>query len=325
MLYYVIRRLLVAIPVLIGSSIVVFLLVVFAGDPLGELKGRPGTPPYVIAAREHQLWLDRPLPQRYWHWLSNVVTGNFGLSVKGIDIRSDLLRRFEVTMRMVMLAIVVAAVLAIVIGVVSAVKQYSFIDYAFTFFGFLFLSMPVFWLAGLLKEIIALKFNDAVGSNVISTIGDSTPDYSGNFLGRVGDYAGHLLLPTMALAAITYAGWSRYQRASMLDVLDSDYVRLARAKGLRRGTVMRRHALRTALIPTVTVIALDTGSILGGAIITEKVFAWHGMGEMLVDSANDVDLNRILAVLMISAVFVIIANLVADVLYAVLDPRIRYA
>lgn len=324
MLYYVIRRLLVAIPVLIASSIVVFVLVAFSGDPLGDVR-RPGTPEFVIQAREHQLWLDRPLPQRYWHWLSNFVTGNFGLSTKGINVREDLFRRFGVTMRMVVLAIVVAAVLAIVIGVVSAVRQYSFIDYAFTFLGFLFLSMPVFWLAGLLKEIIALKFNDAVGSNVISTIGDATPDYSGNFLGRVGDYAGHLVLPTIALAAITYAGWSRYQRASMLDVLDSDYVRLARAKGLRRGTVMRRHALRTALIPTVTVIALDTGSILGGAIITEKVFAWHGMGEMLVDSANDVDLNRILAVLMISALFVIIANLVADVLYAVLDPRIRYA
>lgn len=324
MVYYIVRRILIAIPVLIVSSILVFLLVALSGDPLGDIK-RPGTPAFVITAREHQLWLDRPLPNRYWHWLSNIVTGNFGPSVKGIDVRADLIRRFEVTMRMVILALIVAAVLAIVIGVISAVKQYSVTDYAFTFFGFLFLSMPVFWFAGLLKEILALKFNEAVGSNVISTIGDSTPDYTGSFLGRIGDYAGHLLLPTIALAAITYAGWSRYQRASMLDVLDSDYVRLARAKGLRRGTVMRRHALRTALIPTVTIIALDSGTILGGAIITEKVFAWHGLGEMLIDSANDVDLNRILAVLMISAVFVIVANLVADVLYAVLDPRIRYA
>ena len=129
----------------------------------------------------------------------------------------------------------------------------------------------------------------------------------------------------IALAAVSYAAWSRYQRSSMLDVLNSDYIRLARAKGLSRGRVLVRHALRCALIPITTVVALDVGAILGGAVITERVFAWHGMGEMLLSSVNDQDVNRLLAWLMVSAVIVVLFNLIADLMYAFLDPRIRYA
>jgi peptide/nickel transport system permease protein len=226
---------------------------------------------------------------------------------------------------MVALAMLIAVVLAVVVGVLSAVKQYSGVDYTATLLGFLALSLPVFWLAALLKEFLAIRLNKALGHTVVYTIGDSTPNLTGSFLSKLGNQAGHLVLPTLALAAVSYAAWSRYQRSSMLDVLNSDYIRLARAKGLSRSRVLVRHALRCALIPITTVVALDVGAILGGAVITERVFAWHGMGEMLLTSVTDQDVNRLLAWLIVSAVIVVLFNLLADLLYALLDPRIRYA
>ena len=150
------------------------------------------------------------------------------------------------------------------------------------------------------------------------------PELAGGFGTRLADYAGHLILPTVALALISFAAWSRYQRATMLDVLGSDYIRLARAKGLSRSRVMTRHALRNALIPLVTVVAIDIGAVFGGAVITERVFSWQGMGALLVDSVNARDVNVLLAWLMVTSVLVVVFNLIADVLYAVLDPRIRY-
>jgi len=181
----------------------------------------------------------------------------------------------------------------------------------------------VFFLAGLVKQG-AIKINNDTKSQSLLTTGDSTPLTTG-FTNTFTDRLSHLVLPTIALAAISYATWSRFQRAAMLDVLNSDYIRLARAKGLSRRRVMIRHALRTALIPLTTVVAIDVGGILGGAVLTERVFVWHGMGDMLLVSVANQDVNRVLAWLMVSALLVIIFNLIADVLYAFLDPRIRYA
>ena len=326
MFVYALRRLLVSLPLLLLSSMVVYALVHFAGDPLRDLQGRnPPVPEAVLQQRRESLGLDDPLPLQYWNWLSGIVRGDFGPSVKGIDIGADLGTRLAVTLRMVVLAMLIAVVLAMVIGVLSAVKQYSGIDYVATLLGFLALSMPVFWLAALLKDFLAIRLNKAVGRTVVYTIGDSTPNLTGSFLDRLANQAGHLVLPTIALAAVSYAAWSRYQRSSMLDVLNSDYIRLATAKGLTRRRVLVRHALRCALIPLTTVVALDVGAILGGAVITERVFAWHGMGEMLLTSVNDQDVNRLLAWLMVSAVIVVLFNLLADLMYAYLDPRIRYA
>jgi peptide/nickel transport system permease protein len=225
---------------------------------------------------------------------------------------------------MVILAMTLALFLAIAAGVLSAIRQYTVTDYTFTFLGFLFLSMPVFWLAALLKEYGAIRLNALFGEQVIYTVGAETPNLSGSLGHRLADYAGHLVLPTIALALISFAAWSRYQRATMLDVLGSDYIRLARAKGLSRSRVMTRHALRNALIPLVTVVAIDTGAILGGAIITERVFSWQGMGALLVQGVETSDVNVLLAWLMVTSVIVVLFNLIADVLYAVLDPRIRY-
>jgi len=325
MVSFIIRRLLIAIPLVLLSSVLVFLLVANSGDPLADLKGRnPPVPPQVIQAREHQLLLDQPLPQRYWHWLTHFVRGDMGKSIRGVEVRPLLWQRMKVTLRMVILASIIAIVLAIGAGVLSAVKQYTPTDYTFTFLGFLFLSMPVFWLAALLKEYGAIRLNKLFGKQVVFTVGAETPNLAGSFGHRIADYAGHLVLPTIALALISFAAWSRYQRATMLDVLGADYIRLARAKGLSRRRVMVRHALRNALIPLVTVVAIDIGAVFGGAIITERVFAWQGMGALLVQGAVTSDPNILLAWLMVTSILVVLFNLIADVLYAVLDPRIRY-
>jgi peptide/nickel transport system permease protein len=325
MLSFIIRRLFVAIPLVLLSSVLVFLLVANSGDPLAELKGRnPPVPPQVIENRRQELGLDKPLPTRYVTWLGNFVQGDMGKSVKGIEVRPLLWQRLKVTLRMVILASILAIVLAIGAGVLSAVKQYTPTDYTFTFIGFLFLSMPVFWLAALLKEYGAIKLNALFGKQVVYTVGAETPNISGGLGHRFADYAGHLILPTIALALISFAAWSRYQRATMLDVLGSDYIRLARAKGLSRSRVMTRHALRNALIPLVTVVAIDIGAVFGGAIITERVFSWQGMGALLVQGVITNDVNVLLAWLMVTSVIVVLFNLIADVLYAVLDPRIRY-
>jgi peptide/nickel transport system permease protein len=325
MLSFIVRRLLIAIPLVLLSSVLVFLLVANSGDPLADLKGRnPPVPEETIKLREQQLGLDKPLPQRYVTWLGNFVQGDMGKSIRGVEVRPLLWQRLKVTLRMVILASILAIVLAIGAGVLSAVKQYTPTDYTFTFLGFLFLSMPVFWLAALLKEYGAIRLNKVFGEQVVYTVGAETPNLAGGFGSRLADWAGHLILPTIALALISFAAWSRYQRATMLDVLGSDYIRLARAKGLSRSRVMTRHALRNALIPLVTVVAIDIGAVFGGAVITEKVFAWQGMGALLVQGVQTNDVNVLLAWLMVTSVLVVLFNLIADVLYAVLDPRIRY-
>jgi peptide/nickel transport system permease protein len=325
MLSFIVRRLLIAVPVVLASSVLVFILVANSGDPLADLKGRqPPVPPQVIENREKMLGLDQPMPQRYWNWLTNFVQGDMGVTIRGQEVQPLLWQRMQITLRMVILASVVAILLAIGAGVLSAVKQYTVTDYTFTFAGFLFLSMPVFWLAALLKEYGAIRLNKLFGQPVIFTVGPQSPNLTGSLGHRLADYAGHLVLPTIALAMISFAAWSRYQRATMLDVLGADYIRLARAKGLSRSRVMVRHALRNALIPLVTVVAIDTAAIFGGAVVTERVFAWQGMGALLVQGVETSDPNLLLAWLMVTSVLVVLFNLIADVLYAVLDPRIRY-
>ncbi len=325
MLAYVLRRLAISIPVLIASTFVVFLFSSLSGDPLEPLKLRnPPVPPATIAAEAHRLHLDQPLLLRYVDWLGGLLHGDFGPSVSTtLQIGPELGARLLITFRLIALAMVVALLLAIVVGVLTAVRQYSSLDYTATFFGFLFLSMPAFWFAILLKQA-GIWINNATGTQTFYTIGDKSVYVYGGVGAHILDILGHMILPTISLALISYASWSRFQRASMLEVLNSDYIRLARAKGLSRGVVMRRHALRTALIPLTTVTALDIGAIIGGAVLTETVFQWHGMGDLVITAIRTSDTYLLLGWLLVSAAFVILFNLVADLLYAVLDPRIRY-
>jgi peptide/nickel transport system permease protein len=324
MVLFIVRRLLASIPVLLLSSMLVFAMVANAGDPLADLKGRnPPVPAQVIEVRRQQLLLDRPQPERYWHWARHFVRGDMGQSVRGLDVRPLLVRRVAVTLRMVLLAIALATLLAVAAGVVSAVRQYTAGDYLLTFAGFLLLSMPPFWVAAVLKEFGAIRLNRLLGHQWVFVVGHESPNLAGPLGQRLADQAGHLLLPTLAIALASYASWSRFQRAAMLEVLGSDYLRMAKAKGLPRWRVTLVHALRTSLAPLVTVIAIDAAGILGGVFVVEQVFSWHGMGELLVQGILASDVNVVLACLMVSSTFVVLFNLAADILYAVLDPRVR--
>ncbi len=325
MLIYAARRILISIPVLLVSSFIVFWLGTLSGNPLTPLILRNPPPPQrVLDAEAARLHLGEPLIPRYFAWLGGVFRGDFGPSVVATqDIGAQLGDRFWITMRLVLLAMVIALLLAVVVGVFTSVRQYSKADYTATFLGFLFLAMPAFWLAILLKQG-GIEFNNAVGSQAIYTIGANSIPPPKGFFAQVGDIIGHLVLPTIALALISYASWSRFVRASMLETLNSDYVRLARAKGLSRRQVMVKHALRTALIPLTTVTALDVATIIGGAVITEKVFQWKGLGDFLLESIKVFDTYAVTSWLLVSAAIVIVFNLIADLLYGVLDPRIRY-
>jgi peptide/nickel transport system permease protein len=322
---YILRRALAGIVTLAVASLLLFLLVAVSGNPLATLMSKPGVSPATIAITRHQMGLDQPLLERYWHWLANMLSGNFGTSTTGQSVGSELGARLVTTMQMVIPTIILSAVLAVLVGVVSAVKRYSVLDHTLTVLSYLFYATPVFVIAILLKYYVALAINQGVGSTLLYTDGQSTPGTTGTW-NIFTDALGHTVLPVVALTLITYSAWSRYQRASMLDVLNADYIRLARAKGLNPRRVLYVHALRNALIPVVTVVALDFSTIFGGAVLTEIAFGWDGMGVFLYQGLTgpiSPDTSVVQAWLMVVAVAVIAFNIIADVLYAVLDPRIR--
>ena len=324
---YLIRRSLAGLATLLVASFLLFLLVAVSGNPLATLMANPHISPATIAVARHQLGLDEPLLQRYWTWLTNLLSGSFGTSTTGQPVGPELWSRLGITLRMVIPATIIAAFIAVIIGVVTAVRQYSILDHTLTGFAYLFYSAPVFVIAILLKDFVATDVNKAAGHTILYTIGESTPGVTGAWP-TFTSILGHTVLPVITLVLVTYAGWSRYQRASMLDVLNADYVRFARAKGLNPRRVLYVHALRNALIPVVTVVALDFATIIGGAIITEIAFGWNGMGQFLYQGLTgpvSPDTAVVQAWLMITATAVIVFNILADVLYAVLDPRIRLA
>jgi peptide/nickel transport system permease protein len=345
MLIYTVRRLLATIPVLIAASILVFALVDISGDPTQILTLRNPPPPQsVIDEFRRDLFLDKSMPERYVIWLTGfgaegcgwspwwqpegcnagLLRGEFGPSVRGsnVDIGHEVMSKLVTTFRLVIIAALIGVILGIAAGVFSAIKQYSVRDHVLTFIGFVGLSMPIFWLAALIKEL-GIWVNDNLGTN-LGTIGAQRSGLRLSGWENITDIANHMVLPTLTLTLAGFATFARFQRASMLEVLNSDYVRLARAKGLRQGVVMRRHALRTALIPVTTVAVLATVALIDGAVLTETIFQWRGLGVLFVDAAGQRDLFMVMGVVMIIGVTVVLANLAADLLYGVLDPRIRY-
>ncbi|HVC25029.1 MAG TPA: ABC transporter permease [Acidimicrobiales bacterium] len=324
MLAYILRRLAASVLILVLSSMLVFVMVANSGDPLASLRLNPHTPKAVYALRRAELHLNDPIPQRYWIWISHAVHGDFGSTIAGQPVAPQLWSHLLVTFEMVIIATLVAIVVAIAVGVFSALRQGRAFDSGATLANFLFISTPVFVLGLILKEFVAIPINNAVGHTIFYTIGQESPNLTGGFLQRLPDYAGHVVLPVLTLILVSYPSWAIYQRSSMLEVLDSDYVRLARAKGLRPRRVLVRHTLRNALIPVTTVIALDFAGILGGAILVEEVFSWQGVGVWFLAGVGNLDFNVVQAYLLVTAFFVVMFNLFADILYGVLDPRIRY-
>jgi peptide/nickel transport system permease protein len=229
-----------------------------------------------------------------------------------------------ITLRMVIIATVIAIFIAIFVGVLAAVRQNKITDHTITVTNFVLLATPVFVLGLALKEFVAIPINEHLNKIVFYTNGEQSPTLSGSFLSRLPDYAAHTALPVLTLILVSYTSWAIYQRSSMIETLDADHVRLARAKGLSSRRVLVRHVLRNALIPVTTVIALDFAAVLGGAIVTEIIFGWQGLGQWYLTGVTNLDTNVMLAYLLITATFVILFNLLADILYGVLDPRIRY-
>jgi glutathione transport system permease protein len=325
MLAYIIRRLAIGILLLLLASMALFVLVHYSGDPLALLRQRtPPPPPSVLKARAALLHLNVPIWDQYWIWLSNAVRGNFGTTIQGLPVNSQLTLHLFVTLRMVVLATVLAIFVAVPIGVLAAVKKGKPQDHVVNVSNFLLLAIPTFVIGTLLKEFVAIPINQATGKQIFYTIGQQSPILSGPWLGRLPDYAAHTVLPVITLILVTYPSWAIYQRSSVLESLDSDYVRLARAKGISPRRVLLRHVLRNALIPVTTVVALDFAAIIGGAIITEYIFSWDGMGTWFIQGVTGRDVNIVLAFLLVTATAIILFNLLADILYAFLDPRIRY-
>jgi peptide/nickel transport system permease protein len=334
-LMYITRRVLVSIPVLLTASMLTFLLIDIFGDPLAGLRlMQPPPSEEVLAAAAERLYLDRSIPERYWLWLTGIggngdiglLQGQWGPSVRGgaFDIGAEIGGRIGITLRLVGASIVLSIGVGILAGVYSALRQYSVLDYGLTFFGFVCLAMPVFWVGALVREL-GVFVNSRLGEPIFFTLGASSANTRGfSRWDLIVDGAGHLILPTMALFLAGYAALSRYQRASMLEVMNSDYVRLARAKGLRNRTVVRRHVLRTALIPITTLSVLLIVTAIDGAVLTETVFQWRGLGTFLIESIERRDSYAVLGFLVLSGTLVIVGNLIADILYGYLDPRIRY-
>ena len=322
MLTFVARRIVYSIPVLLIASVLVFFFVRTTTDPLARLRGGTKDPTTLIREK-HRLGLDKPLTTQYTHWLKDFVRFKWGKSfVTNRSVATDMKTRFWNTVQLIFFGIVVSAIIAIAIGVYSAARQYSALDYTFTGLSFVGLSMPPFWFALMAIQFLVFEPKQIfhLSQPIFYSVGiHSSANHS------LLDYSRHLVLPVMTLSVQLIAGWSRYQRASMLDVMSADYIRTARAKGVSRRNVLFKHALRNALIPLTTVMAIDIGALFGGLIITETIFAWPGMGQFFVTAITNGDTNVILPWLMIVATFIILFNLLADVLYGALDPRIRLA
>jgi peptide/nickel transport system permease protein len=320
---YIIRRLLYSIPVLIAATFLTFTFVSISGDPLAFLRMQPNASQQTIQNITERERLDEPVPVRYVYWMHEAITDKFGGTLLGDrPIWPDLKRVMGNTLQLILAAEIIAVLLAIAIGVYSAVRQYSAFDYASTTFSFLGLATPVFWLALMLQVLTVNIFLES-GIRIFYVAQLSSPD-PGTGIHFLIDRIQHLALPIFVLSVANIAAYSRFMRASMLEVINSDYVRTARAKGLKERGVVMRHAFRNALIPLVTLVALNFGGLLSGAVITETVFQLDGMGQYFVNALGEGDPYPIMAWLMITSIMIVIGNLLADILYGVLDPRVRY-
>jgi peptide/nickel transport system permease protein len=323
MLSYIVRRLLYSIPVLVAASFLIFTFTTTTSDPLSELRMVRNVNENAIALITKEKHLDRPVIVRYGYWVRDAVTDKFGTTIFGDrPIWDDIKRVVPNTLQLLLSAEIFSVLFAIALGVYTAIRQYSVFDYLTTSFSFLGLAVPVFWLALILQVVftnIYLKWN----IRVFYTAQLSSVD-PGHGLHFFLDRVQHLVLPVTTLVVVNVAGYSRYMRASMLEVINSDYVRTARAKGLTERRTIMKHAFRNALIPLTTLVALDLGLLFGGAIITETIFALDGMGLYFIHALADGDPYPLMAWLMIVAVMIVIGNLLADIVYGFLDPRIRY-
>ena len=305
MINYIIRRLLLTIPTIIGIITITFLLMyVVPGDPVRILMGQRGDPETIAMIRK-QMGLDDPLPVQYFRFLGNILRGDFGRSyATNRPVLPEILSRFPATLKLALASMLVASIIGLTAGIVSATRQYSFFDYSSMVVALMGVSAPVFWVGLLLMWI----FGYTLGWLPISGYGG----------------ASYLILPAIALGVRPAAYIARMTRSSFLEVLRQDYIRTARAKGLPERKVIYVHAMRNTLITVITVLGMELASLLSGAVLTETIFAWPGIGRLSVDAIIKRDHPMVQGTVLFTAIIFIFANLIVDISYAFLDPRIRY-
>jgi len=320
---YALRRILQTIPIMFIISVLLFFMVRAApGGPLTAARRNPNITEEQIQKLEEQLGLNRPLPVQYAEWVGKMLRGDMGQSIKFRRPVSEMIgERIPNTLILVGISFMFALLIALPVGILSALKPYSVFDYIATTFTFLGQSLPVYWLGlGLILVFYVTLKNPFNGNPLFPGGGMNSFGKEGDFL----DTLWHLVLPVTALSLGWSAWYSRFLRSSMLEVLHEDYVRTAHSKGLHKRVVHYRHALKNAILPLVTLMALDLPTLFAGALFVETIFSWPGMGRLFWDAARGRDYPVLLAVVMITAVLIIGANILADLVYGFLDPRVKY-
>jgi peptide/nickel transport system permease protein len=314
---YVTRRLLQMIPLMLGISVIMFALIQSApgGPEAMFLESGRFIDPTLIESYRQRLGLDQPVYIQYFKWLGAALTGDFGLSFSTSRPVSQMIaERLPATLELMLTAFTIAALIAIPLGIFSAVRQYSLLDFFGTGFSFLGIAMPVFWFGLILQLIFSVQLGILPTSGRI-TVGDAS----------LLDQVRHLILPGTVLSLLYVAGWSRYMRSSMLNVIRREFMLTARGKGVRERDIIWYHGLKNALIPVISVMALDLAGLFSGAVITETVFAWPGIGRLFIQSVYARDYPLVMGILMMGSFMVVFFNLIADIVYARLDPRITYS
>ncbi|HEU0054755.1 MAG TPA: ABC transporter permease [Longimicrobium sp.] len=325
MLGYLLRRILGAIPLLLGILTIIFFIIHLApGDPTARFFN-PNVSPEVIEQMRRNLGLDQPLHVQYVKWLASFLRGDFGYSFGQMRPINEILpETLWNTVQLTLISLVVIFVVGMLIGIVQAVRQYSLADNVLTFVALFFYSMPSFWFALMLILLFSLKANQLGWPFQFPAAGMTSVGYEFMTTGeQIRDRISHLVLPSIALGIGSAAGVARYMRGSMLEVIHQDFIRTARAKGLSERAVIFKHALRNALIPIITLLGLYLPFLLSGAVLVETIFGWPGMGRAIVDAILQRDYPMVMATSFVISAIVVAGNLLSDVLYAVVDPRIR--
>ena len=323
---YIARRLLQLIPVLWIISVIVFILLQLTpGDPVAALEDNPNNTAEDRERYAEALGLNDPLHIKYLKWSKNMVTGNWGISIATKrPVLEEIWTRFPNTIQLMLVAQVCTLMLALPIGIISAVRQYSIFDHIATSFAFIGQSIPVFWFGLLLIMIFSIMLKNPDGTPFLPSGGMYNLRLFDSTNAPLSNRIEHMILPVAMLTMFGAGRYTRFMRSSMLDVLHQDYLDTARAKGLRERLVILRHALKNAAIPVITILALELPLVFSGAVFTETIFSWPGMGRLFIRSVERTDYDLVMGVVMINALLILLFNLLADILYAYLDPRVRY-
>lgn len=318
---YLLKRFLQAIPLLLLVSIAVFFMLhLVPGGPLAVYTRSKATPE-MLAAMRAQLGLDKPIIIQYFSWLGNAIRGDFGISFDTQrPVLTEIMDRLPATLYLIGSTFTVVLIISLVVGIISAIKQYSILDIVITTITFIGQALPDFWVGMMLILITYGIPNPATGKPFFPIGGMYT--VGAEF--ALGDWLGHLFLPSLTLGLAWVSWYSRFLRSSMLDVIHEDYIRTARAKGLKERIVILKHALKNASIPLITVVALDLPTLVGGALFVEIIFSWPGMGRLFYRAVERRDYPILMGVIILSSIMIIISSLIADIVYAYMDPRIRY-